>query len=313
MIAGRNWLDAPRRAGAPAWPRRPGIRLMSPKKVAPIFARFAQANPAPTTELEYRTPYQLLVAVILSAQATDKSVNLATRELFKTAGTPQKMARLGEAGLAPYISRIGLYKSKAKNVAAMSQILLDQHGGRGAARPRRAGGPARGRPQNRQRRCSTPSSASRPSPWTPTSSVSPIAAPRPRQGRARGRGEAAEGGPRRVPAQRPPLADPARPLRLQGLAARLPALPHQRPVRMAGENRRDERERRTRRHGALTPAVDKATTQSTGRRRRAHWRSPCALARRTSRAACCCSSARISPTRRTPRCWPPRAPRNACR
>ena len=103
---------------------------MSPKKVRAIFERFAQANPAPTTELEYRTPYQLLVAVILSAQATDRSVNLATRELFKAAGTPQKMARLGEAGLLPYISRIGLYKTKAKNVAAMSAILLAQHGGK---------------------------------------------------------------------------------------------------------------------------------------------------------------------------------------
>ena len=103
---------------------------MSPKKVRAIFERFAQANPAPTTELEYRTPYQLLVAVILSAQATDKSVNLATRELFKAAGTPQKMAQLGEEGLTPYISRIGLYRSKAKNVAAMTRILLAQHGGK---------------------------------------------------------------------------------------------------------------------------------------------------------------------------------------
>jgi len=103
---------------------------MTPKKVRTLFERFAQANPAPTTELEYRTPYQLLVAVILSAQATDKSVNLATRELFKAAGTPQKMARFGEAGLVPYISRIGLYKTKAKNVAAMTAILLEQHGGK---------------------------------------------------------------------------------------------------------------------------------------------------------------------------------------
>lgn len=102
---------------------------MTPKKVRAIFERFAQANPAPTTELEYRTPYQLLVAVILSAQATDKSVNLATRELFKAAGTPQKIARLGEQGLMPYISRIGLYKTKARNVAAMSSILLEQYGG----------------------------------------------------------------------------------------------------------------------------------------------------------------------------------------
>ena len=103
---------------------------MTPKKVRAIFERFAQANPAPTTELEYKTPYQLLVAVILSAQATDKSVNLATRELFKAAGTPQKIARLGEAGLQPYLSRIGLFKTKAKNVAAMSHILLEQHGGK---------------------------------------------------------------------------------------------------------------------------------------------------------------------------------------
>ena len=103
---------------------------MTPKKVRAIFERFAQANPAPTTELEYQTPYQLLVAVILSAQATDKSVNLATRELFKAAGTPQKIARLGEAGLQPYLSRIGLFKTKSKNVAAMSHILLEQHGGK---------------------------------------------------------------------------------------------------------------------------------------------------------------------------------------
>jgi endonuclease-3 len=102
---------------------------MSPKKVRAVFERFAQANPNPTTELAYRTPYQLLVAVILSAQATDKSVNLATRALFEVAGTPQKLARLGEAGLVPYISRIGLYKTKARNVAAMTRILLERHGG----------------------------------------------------------------------------------------------------------------------------------------------------------------------------------------
>jgi endonuclease-3 len=102
---------------------------VSPKKVRTLFERFARANPSPRTELAYRTPYQLLVAVILSAQATDKSVNLATRELFKVAGTPQKMARLGEAGLAPYISRIGLYRTKAKNIVAMTKILLERYGG----------------------------------------------------------------------------------------------------------------------------------------------------------------------------------------
>ncbi len=102
---------------------------MTPKKVRAIFERFAQANPAPTTELEYRTPYQLLVAVILSAQATDRSVNLATRELFRAAGTPQEIAAIGEAGLMSFINRIGLFKSKAKHVIAMTRILLDRYDG----------------------------------------------------------------------------------------------------------------------------------------------------------------------------------------
>ena len=102
---------------------------MTPKKIRAIFERLAAANPAPTTELEYGTPYQLLLAVILSAQATDKSVNLATRQLFPKAGTPRAMLRLGEEGLAGCINRIGLYKSKAKNVVEMSRLLLERHGG----------------------------------------------------------------------------------------------------------------------------------------------------------------------------------------
>jgi endonuclease-3 len=102
---------------------------MTPRKVRALFERLAAANPAPTTELEYRTPYQLLVAVILSAQATDKSVNLATRPLFARAGTPQDMVKLGEEGLKEFINRIGLYKTKAKNVVEMSRLLLDRHEG----------------------------------------------------------------------------------------------------------------------------------------------------------------------------------------
>ena len=102
---------------------------MNASKCRELYERLQAANPAPTTELHHKTPFELLVAVVLSAQATDKSVNLATRELFKAADTQRKMARLGEAGLTPYISRIGLFKSKAKNVAAMTQILLEQHGG----------------------------------------------------------------------------------------------------------------------------------------------------------------------------------------
>jgi endonuclease-3 len=102
---------------------------MNRKKVAAIFARLKALNPKPTTELEYSTPFELLVAVILSAQATDKSVNLATRTLFKHANTPQAIFNLGVGGLSEYIKTIGLYNSKAKNVIEMCRRLLEQHGG----------------------------------------------------------------------------------------------------------------------------------------------------------------------------------------
>ena len=100
---------------------------MNPQKRREIFARLAKANPNPTTELEYRTPFELLVAVVLSAQATDKSVNLATRKLFPA--TPAKILKLGVSGLEDYIKSIGLYRTKAKNVVALSEILLKDHGG----------------------------------------------------------------------------------------------------------------------------------------------------------------------------------------
>jgi endonuclease-3 len=102
---------------------------MTPAKRSELFARLARANPEPKTELEYATPFQLLVAVILSAQATDKGVNLATRPLFRDAPTAAAIAALGEARLADYIKTIGLYKTKAKNVLATAQILAAQHGG----------------------------------------------------------------------------------------------------------------------------------------------------------------------------------------
>jgi endonuclease-3 len=94
-----------------------------------IFARLKAANPAPRTELEYRTPFELLVAVILSAQATDKSVNKATPGLFRAADTPAAMAALGVAGLTPHIKTIGLYNSKAKHLVATCAALVDRHGG----------------------------------------------------------------------------------------------------------------------------------------------------------------------------------------
>ncbi|MBS1163451.1 MAG: nth [Burkholderiaceae bacterium] len=102
---------------------------MNPQKRQAIFAQLRAANPNPTTELEYRTPFQLLVAVVLSAQATDRSVNLATRRLFDEAGTPQAIAALGEEGLVPYIRTIGLFRTKAANVARLARIVVEQHGG----------------------------------------------------------------------------------------------------------------------------------------------------------------------------------------
>jgi len=102
---------------------------VNPAKRMEIFARLRRQNPNPRSELEYRTAYELLVAVVLSAQATDKSVNLATARLFPVANTPQAMLKLGEAGLIPYIQSIGLFRTKAKNVVALSRQLIEAHGG----------------------------------------------------------------------------------------------------------------------------------------------------------------------------------------
>jgi endonuclease-3 len=97
--------------------------------VVELFTRLRELNPHPTTELEYDTPFQLLVAVVLSAQATDVGVNKATRGLFRVADTPEKMLALGEAKLKKAISSIGLFNTKAANVIAMSKILVEQHRG----------------------------------------------------------------------------------------------------------------------------------------------------------------------------------------
>ena len=103
---------------------------MNSAKRAEIFARLAARDAAPTTELVYKTPYQLLVAVVLSAQATDKGVNRATRPLFRAHPTPRSIVALGVDGLEEYIQTIGLYHTKAKNVNALSQLLLERHDGK---------------------------------------------------------------------------------------------------------------------------------------------------------------------------------------
>ncbi|HET9032616.1 MAG TPA: endonuclease III [Dokdonella sp.] len=102
---------------------------MKRENVIEMFTRLREFNPKPTTELDYQTPFELLIAVILSAQATDIGVNKATRRLYPVANTPQAILDLGEEGLKQYISTIGLFNAKAKNVIATCRILVEQHGG----------------------------------------------------------------------------------------------------------------------------------------------------------------------------------------
>ncbi|MBA1147055.1 endonuclease III [Ectothiorhodospiraceae bacterium WFHF3C12] len=102
---------------------------MNQDKRREIFRRLKASNPAPTTELTYTTPFELLVAVVLSAQATDRGVNKATAKLFPVANTPQAILELGEAGLKHYIQTIGLYNSKARNIIQACRLLVDRHGG----------------------------------------------------------------------------------------------------------------------------------------------------------------------------------------
>jgi endonuclease-3 len=111
--------------------KRPALRArrMPEADIQEFFSRLRELDPAPKTELEYSTPYELLVAVALSAQATDAGVNKATRRLFKVANTPAAMAALGVEGLKPYIATIGLFNTKAANVIAAARILVDEHGG----------------------------------------------------------------------------------------------------------------------------------------------------------------------------------------
>jgi endonuclease III len=103
---------------------------MNPAKRLAIFETLREVNPNPETELEYSSPFELLIAVLLSAQATDVGVNKATRKLFPVAHTPQQILDLGEAGLIEYIKTIGLYKTKAKHVMETCRILVEQHGGK---------------------------------------------------------------------------------------------------------------------------------------------------------------------------------------
>ena len=152
------------KAGKAAAPKGPKKRAAADAKAAAgalpqwtnaeieeAFRRFRAANPEPKGELQSVNPFTLLVAVVLSAQATDAGVNKATPALFALADTPAKMVALGEERVRELIKTIGLYRTKAKNVVALSRILVARARRAGAARPRGAGGAARRRPQDRQR------------------------------------------------------------------------------------------------------------------------------------------------------------------
>ncbi|MDH4310812.1 MAG: endonuclease III, partial [Gammaproteobacteria bacterium] len=103
--------------------------VVKPAQVRELFARLQSLNPHPATELEHSSPFELLIAVILSAQATDKSVNIATRKLFPVASTPEQILALGADGLTSYVKTIGLYPGKVKNILATCRLLLERHGG----------------------------------------------------------------------------------------------------------------------------------------------------------------------------------------
>jgi endonuclease-3 len=113
----------------PKLPARNRITPAERRRVEEVFERLKALDDDPRTELDYQSPFTLVVAVALSAQATDRSVNKATEKLFAVADTPAKMLALGEAGLIPYIASIGLYRTKARNVIALSRILIEEHGG----------------------------------------------------------------------------------------------------------------------------------------------------------------------------------------
>ena len=189
---------------------------MNGAKRRAIFVRLQEANPAPRTELDYKTPFELLIAVILSAQATDKSVNKATASLFRAANTPAAILAFGVKGLTPYVKSIGLYNSKAKNIITTSRALLEEHGGE-VPRTREALErlPGVGR-KTANVVLNVAFGAAHDSRRHPRFSRRQPHRPRARQDGAGGGGQAHEIRAARISSRCAPLADPARPLRLHG-------------------------------------------------------------------------------------------------
>ena len=218
-------------------PARQRASRESRRSAARSSSACARPIPNPTTELEYATPFELLVAVVLSAQATDKSVNKATARLFPVANTPAAIAKLGVEGLMPYISSIGLFRNKAKNVVALSRDPAARARRRGARGPRGAGSAARRRPQDRQRRAEH---RVRPADDRRRHAHLPRRQPHRTSRRARTSSRSSAGSMKFVPDEfklrRASLADPARALRLRRAHAEVPGVHHPRPVRVPAQD-----------------------------------------------------------------------------
>jgi hypothetical protein len=227
--------ERPVRAGRARGDREGEGGTMNDAKRAAIFERLREANPAPTTELEHMTPFELLVAVVLSAQSTDKGVNKATAKLYPVANTPAAIAKLGVEGLTPYIASLGLYRNKAKAVVGLSEILVREHGGE-VPRDRAAlealpgvGTQDRQRdPQHRVRRAGHRGGHAHLPRGQPDR-------PRTGEGRRRSGAQARQDHARRVQAQRAPLADPARALHVHREGAEVRRVRDPRPLRVPAE------------------------------------------------------------------------------
>ena len=222
--------------GAKTQSRNQALKPWTPEEVREAFERFQKANPDPRGELEHLNPYTLVVAVALSAQATDAGVNKATRNLFPVADTPQKMLALGEEKLREYIKTIGLYRNKAKNVIALSQKLIDEFGGE-VPRSREAlqSLPGVGRKTANvvlNMAFGEPTMAVDTHVFRVGNRTGLAPGKDPLRGRA-GAGACDSGG---IHAARASLADPARPLHLRRAQAALRGVPDQRPVPLAGED-----------------------------------------------------------------------------
>ncbi len=210
---------------------------MNKAKRQEIFERLRAANPQPTTELDFSSPFELLIAVILSAQATDKGVNKATARLFPVANTPEAIRPSGVDGLKHYIKTIGLFNSKAENIIKTCRMLIELHGGEVPAdRAALEALPGVGR---KTANVVLNTAFGQPTMAVDTHifRVSNRTAHRAGQDRARGRKAPAAAGTEGVPAGCPPLADPARPLHLRGAQTALRLLPDRGPVRIPSEDR----------------------------------------------------------------------------